>query len=186
MGSVNKLLLAYRGHTMLENVLEQMLNSAVDDVLVVTGFDREVVEAKLASCLSDRVRLVYNRDYRLGRAESVKCAVRALDDTTDAALFMVADKPGVDSELINRAIERFREDKPSLLYVATPTGRGHPIMFSRAIFGELLSLQGDRVGNELIEKYKHDLVALDDTRVQMNINTDDDYRALVKDDEARG
>ena len=180
MGSANKLLLEYRSHTIVEHVLEQLLNSDIDDVLVVTGFDRARIEAQLTSYVSDRVSLVYNGDYRLGRAESIKCAVRSLDDDADAALFMVADKPGVTSALISRAIQRYRKDRPAILYVETPAGRGHPIIFSRTIFDDLLSLQGDRVGIELIEKYRNDLVALDDASEQLNINTEDDYRTLLR------
>jgi molybdenum cofactor cytidylyltransferase len=186
MGAANKLLLKYRGHTIIEEVLEQLSNSEVDDILIVTGSDREVIEAKLESCVSDRVSLAHNSDYRTGRAESVKCAIRRMDNAADAALFMVADKPGVSTALIDSAIGRFRDERPAVLFVKTPNGRGHPIIFSRTVFDDLLSLEGDQVGNELIEKYKSDLVALDDATEQLNINTDDDYRALLAAQAAKG
>ena len=92
---------------------------------------------------------------------------------------MVADKPGVTTALIDRALERYRKDRPAILYVQTPAGRGHPIIFSRTVFEDLLLLQGDRVGNELIEKYKSDLVAMDDPDEQPDIDTEDDYRRLL-------
>ena len=78
MGSVNKLLLKYRGHTVVEEVLEHLLNSDVDNILIVTGFDHARIEALLERYLTSRVSFVYNSHYRLGRAESIKSAVRRI------------------------------------------------------------------------------------------------------------
>ena len=95
---------------------------------------------------------------------------------------MVADKPGVSTALIDRAIERYRQDRPAILYVETPAGRGHPIMFSKALFGDLLSLAGDCVGSDLIAGYKHDLIKLKDDTLQIDIDNEADYKALLKEE----
>jgi molybdenum cofactor cytidylyltransferase len=180
MGSVNKLLLRYNNRTVIEEVLAQMAGSGVDSILIVTGFERARIEAALAGRVTDRMQLIYNGRYRLGRAESVKCAVEHLGGRFEAILFMVGDKPGVSGQLINRAIERFRRDRPAMLYVETPRGRGHPIIFSKAVFADLKSLKGDRIGDELVEKYKGDTIVLADDRQQIDIDTEDDYRMLLK------
>ncbi len=180
MGSVNKLLLNYKGHTIIEETLRQMMNSTVDNIVIITGFEHTEVEQALDSHLDDRTRFVYNADYRLGRAESIKCAIAAIADQTDAALFMVADKPGVASHLIDKAIERFRTDRPAILYVETLNGRGHPIIFDKRVFDDLLSLNGDRIGDELVSSYCDDLVRLADETPQIDIDSEDDYRILLE------
>ncbi len=184
MVSANKLLLKYKSHTIIEEVLEQMSHSGVDDILIVTGFEKDRIEESVVGHLTDRVTLVHNSNYRLGRAESIKCAVRCLANRADALLFMVADKPGVTSALIDRAIDRYRKDRPAILYVETPSGRGHPIMFSKVLYDDLLSLQGDCVGNELVAKYKDDLVTLKDKTDQVDINNESDYNSLLATDVA--
>ncbi len=180
MGSTNKLLLKYNNHTVIEEVLEQLSNSKVDDILIVTGFENVRIEGLLAGCLTDRMNFVYNGNYRLGRAESIKCAVRQIEGKTDAALFVVADKPSIRRTLINKAIDRYRKVRPAILYVETPSGRGHPIIFSKTLFNDLLLLEGDRVGDDLIAKYKDNVVELEDGRVQVDIDTEQDYRTLTK------
>jgi molybdenum cofactor cytidylyltransferase len=180
MGSINKLLLKYNNHTVIEEVLIQMLGSTLNDILIVTGFESALIEKLLADRSSDRVNTIHNSNYRHGRAESIKCAIRHIDSRTDAALFMVADKPGITSSLINRAIERYSKDQPLVLYVETPAGRGHPIIFSRKLFGELLQLKGDCIGNELIAGYKENTVKLIDDEQQIDIDTETDYRKLLK------
>jgi molybdenum cofactor cytidylyltransferase len=185
MGSVNKLLMEYKGHTVIEETLLQLSNSMVDSILIVTGHENTLVEEILAGYLTNRIQSVFNGEYRLGRAESIKCAVRHLSEEAEAALFMVADKPGVPSGLINRAIERYRTDRPPILYVDTPYGRGHPIIFSRTLFGELLSLRGDRVGNEIVANYENVGIALNDDSKQIDIDDEADYHMLLREQAAR-
>jgi molybdenum cofactor cytidylyltransferase len=180
MGSTNKLLLKYRDHTIIEEVLDQLSSSKVDDILIVTGFENTRIEELLADRITDRVNLIYNENYRLGRAESIKCAIRMIRGKADAALFMVADKPQVTSALINKAIDRFREDRPPMLYVETPQGRGHPVMFSETVFDDLLLLKGDCIGNELVAKYRDDLITVKGETPQIDIDTDADYHELLE------
>ncbi len=180
MGSANKLLLKYNNHTVIEEVLEQLSNSEVDDILIVTGFENVRIEGLLAGCLTDRMKFIYNSNYRLGRAESIKCAVRQISGKADAVLFAVADKPGIRSTLINKALDRYRKDRPAILYIETPSGRGHPIIYSKALFNDLLLLEGDCVGNELVAKYKNDLIKLKDETPQIDVDNEADYRILLK------
>jgi molybdenum cofactor cytidylyltransferase len=92
---------------------------------------------------------------------------------------MVGDKPGVNYSLIDASIDRYVEINSSILYVKTPSGRGHPIIFSKRIFGELLTLEGDIIGDQLIERNKNDLVELYDDKTQIDIDTEQDYRILT-------
>jgi molybdenum cofactor cytidylyltransferase len=180
MGPVNKLLLKYKDHTVIEETLTQMMNSGVDEIIIITGFEHTRIERVLAGHLNDRTKFVYNGKYRQGRAESIKCAIGTIADQVDAALFMVADKPGVTSDLINKAMERFRRDRPAVLYVETSSGRGHPIIFAKGVFDDLLSLEGDCVGDELVSNYRDDLVRLADEKPQIDIDNEDDYRILLE------
>jgi molybdenum cofactor cytidylyltransferase len=182
MGVTNKLLLKYKSHTIIEEVLEQLSNSRIDEILVVTGFESERIEETLRDYMTSRVRFVLNSNYRLGRAESIRCAIRRINGKADAALFVVADKPGVTSDMIDQAIDRFMEDQPAILHVETPAGRGHPIVFSKEVFGDLLHLQGDNAGDRLLAKYRDDTVKLKDDIEQIDVDSEADYHRLLKQD----
>ena len=155
-----------------------MSGSKVDNILIVTGFEKNLVERAVKH--TERIKSIHNDNYKLGRAESIKCAVRYTDKDADALLFMVGDKPTVSSDLINKAIDKFKKTKPNILYTQSPSGRGHPIIFSKVIFPELLLLAGDEVGNGLIAKYKDETVILEDSEIQVDIDTLNDYNLLIK------
>ncbi len=176
----NKLLLPFKHHTVIEEVIYQLSKSDVDNILLITGFESRRIEKLIDDNAADRIRIVFNDKYRLGRAESIKCAVKSAGRDTDALSFMVADKPTVSSGLINRAIDMYKQKSPGILYIKTPTGRGHPIIFSKEFFPELMVLNGDTVGEELIAGYKEKVIELEDDEIQVDIDTQDDYKSILK------
>jgi molybdenum cofactor cytidylyltransferase len=180
----NKLLLPLWGRTVLEESLFQLLQSDIDGRFLVLGFERERIESHISENLSKGVTVLFNENYELGRAESIKCAVEYAKEKYDAFLFMVADKPAVPAALIDRAIAEFRKKNPLILYVGTPSGRGHPIIFSKEMADELMALSGDVVGDELLSKYVDDTIIIDDTEEQIDIDTMEDYRRIVGTEES--
>jgi molybdenum cofactor cytidylyltransferase len=180
MGTANKLLLKYKNHTIIEEVFHNISSSKIDDILIITGFEHDRIYRLFENKLSHKIKIIQNMNYKKGRSESIKCAIRDIFHKTDAALFMVADKPGVNHNLINRALIRFKKDIPPILYVKTPNGRGHPIIFSKTLFDEFLKFEGDQIGNDLVNKYAGSLSELDDKNLQIDINNEKDYNLILR------
>ena len=176
----NKLLMPFGSHTVIEETLSNMIESGLKEVLVITGFQNEVVEDIIKRGFGESIRTVFNEKYDLGRAESIKCALRNISPESDAALFMVADKPTVRSDLIKRAIAFYNDKQPSILYVESPIGRGHPVIFSKAVYNDLLNLEGEPSGNEIFEKYRDDTVFINDPEPQIDVDTEEDYDRVIE------
>jgi len=64
--------------------------------------------------------------------------------------------------------------------VRTPIGRGHPVIFSKKTFGDLLELEGEPAGDTIFEKYRDDAVVIEDDKEQIDIDTPDDYRRVLE------
>ena len=174
----NKLLLPFGEHTVIEESLGQLVDSGVDEVIVVTGFQAKRIK-RLIESRYENIKIIYNEHYSHGRSASIKCAVKNADRDCDALLFMVADKPSVESGLIKRALDEFKRRSPSILYVDTPGGRGHPVIFSKSVFGDLLNLEGEPAGNTIFEKYRDETVIFPDKDHQIDIDTIEDYNEIV-------
>jgi molybdenum cofactor cytidylyltransferase len=179
MGSTNKLLLGYKNHTILEEVLIKLLESKLEKLYIITGFEHEQVEKLIEPYMTTKIKILFNSNYRKGRATSIHRAVSHIQDKSEALLFMVADKPMIQSSLIDKAIDMFISQQPDILYVKTPSGRGHPIIFSQKLFSELLELEGDTIGDNLIEKHSDNTIILEDNTIQQDINTIEDYLSMI-------
>ena len=179
MGSTNKLLLGYKNHTILEEVLIQLLESKLEKLYIITGFEHEQVEKLIEPYMTTKIKILFNSNYRKGRATSIHRAVSHIQDNSEALLFMVADKPMIQSSLIDKAIDMFINQQPYILYVNTPTGRGHPIIFSQRLFSQLLELEGDTIGDNLIEKHSDNTIILENNTIQQDIDTIEDYLSMI-------
>ncbi len=182
MSGANKLMLPYRSGSIVEESLKNLIASSVSQTLVVLGHEKALISKLLTPYESALVTFVSNDNYQTGRASSVRCAIRNLDISCDAALFMVADKPGVRTELIVQAVNEFEKHRPLLLCVRTRWGRGHPIVFARKLFDDLLNMEGDQYGQKVTEKYQNKVHWLDDDLLQINVNTREDYERLIEQD----
>jgi len=175
----NKLLLPYKNHTIIEEVLENFSEVELDERIVIIGHDRSKMETTIKRNFGDLFRIIYNERYTLGRSESIKRAVENTAAESDALMFMAGDKPMVKGKLIRKAIKKFQEERPSILYVMTPEGRGHPVIFKRKLFDELMGLQGDIGAHEIITRYSHEVYELEDDKIQLDIDTEEDYRSIT-------
>ena len=156
MGAVNKMLAEIGGKSLVRIAAEQAIASRAKPVIVVTGHEREKVEAALKGL---PVRLVHNPDFAEGLGGSLKTGIAAVPAEADAAIVCLGDMPQVDAALIDRLIAAFDPVRGALVVVPSIDGRrGNPVVWSRRFFHDLMSLQGDIGARHLIGNYAEAVV----------------------------
>jgi molybdenum cofactor cytidylyltransferase len=151
MGGPNKLIAEISGKPLVRIAVEEALASRAKPVIVVTGHQRERVEAALAGL---PVRLVHNPDFAQGLGTSVKAGIAAVPAESDGAAICLGDMPQVDTALIDRLIAAFDPEKGALAVVPTVQGeRGNPVLWSRRFFPDLMAIEGDIGARRLIGRY---------------------------------
>jgi molybdenum cofactor cytidylyltransferase len=132
----NKLLLPFDGRTVIEHIVSALLDSPVDEVLVVTGHQHEA----LATCLAGRpVRLVYNPDYAVGEMlSSVMAGLRAAEG--EAALLALGDHPSLDRAVVEQIVGAYRRGLGSIVFPSYQMRRGHPFLVDRRHWAGILAL----------------------------------------------
>jgi molybdenum cofactor cytidylyltransferase len=156
MGAVNKMLAEIGGKPLVRIAAEQALASRAKPVIVVTGHERERVEAALAGL---RVRFVHNPDYADVLGTSLKAGIAAVPEDADAAIVCLGDMPQVDAALIDKLIAAFDPERGALVVVPSIDGRrGNPVVWSRRFFHDLMAIQGDIGARHLIGSYAEAVV----------------------------
>ena len=149
----NKLLIDIDGRPMVARAADAALAAGLDPVHVVTGHAAESVRAVLA----DRpVVFIHNPDYETGMADSLKAGIAALPDEAEGAVVCLGDMPDVAPAHIARLLAAFDGDRNICLPVHDGR-RGHPVLFGRAYFAEILALAGN-VGARSIVRAHADAV----------------------------
>jgi molybdenum cofactor cytidylyltransferase len=151
MGAINKLIAEIGGKPLVRIAAEQALASRASPVIVVTGHQRERVEAALAGL---PVKFVHNVDYAEGLGTSLKAGIAAVPEKADGAIVCLGDMPQVDSALIDRLLAAFDPERGALVVVPTIDGkRGNPVVWSRRFFHDLMAINGDIGARHLIGGY---------------------------------
>ena len=148
MGSVPKSLLRLQGIPLLLRHLMALREIPFDDIVVVTGYHHEQIEAAISD---QAVRFVRNTEPQRGQQSSVRLGVAALtssaalDTGFDVVMVALADQPllGVPelAELINAFTQR--PTGTGVLYPVVQGQRGNPVVFSGEVIAIML-----RSGNE--------------------------------------
>jgi molybdenum cofactor cytidylyltransferase len=156
MGGLNKLIAEISRRPLVRIAAEEALASRARPVIVVTGHQREQVEAALKGLA---VRLVHNPDFIEGLGTSLKAGIAALPAEADGVIVCLGDMPQVDARLIERLIAAFDPDHGALVVVPTFEGkRGNPVLWSRRFFPDLMTIEGDVGARHLIGRYPEAVV----------------------------
>jgi len=140
------------GKTLVRIVTEQALESKASDVIVVTGSSGRTKSESITGPQSEiRAQFAFRRrPRRLGS----RPASRRCPKTADGAVICLGDMPLISAHLIDRLIEAFAPDRGNLIAGAGERRpAGHPVLWSRRFFNELMTLDGDIGARHLIAKH---------------------------------
>jgi xanthine dehydrogenase accessory factor len=152
----NKLIVEVTGKALVRHAAEAALAGGLDPVVVVTGHQAGEIETALAGLPVD---FVHNADYAEGLSTSLKMGIEGLPADCAGAMVLLGDMPGVSSELVAQVSAAFDPAKGRSICVATADGaRGHPVLWGRQFFSELMRLSGDQGARSLMAAHTDNIV----------------------------
>ena len=166
------------GKPIVRRVGEAALASKARPVVLVTGYQRDVVEAALSDL---DVTIAFNPDFSSGIASSLKAGLAAMPPDVAGALVLLGDMPQVGAPLIDALIDAFIARKDPLAAAPSHKGRrGNPVLLGRRLFERAMNLEGDEGARRLIDGLapgEFVEVATQDRAVSFDIDSPDDLAA---------
>jgi molybdenum cofactor cytidylyltransferase len=170
MGAVNKMIAEIGGKPLVRIAAEQALASKAAPVIVVTGHQRDKVEAALKGL---DVRFAHNPDYADGLGTSLRTGIAAVPAEADGAVILLGDMPQIDSGLVNKLIGAFDPEQGALVVVPTIEGRrGNPVIWARRFFPELMAVTGDVGARHIIANVTEAVVEVPVTDPAITVDVD--------------
>jgi molybdenum cofactor cytidylyltransferase len=172
---LTKLVAKLDGKPIVRRVVEAALATKARPVVVVTGYARDSVEAAVADL---DVGVVFNPQFAIGLASSLKAGLTATPRDVAGALVLLGDMPWIEPRLADALIDAFLAREGALAAVPLREGRhGNPVLLGRGLFEAAMRLTGDEGARRLIGALSSgDLVEVEasDTGVTFDIDTPDD------------
>lgn len=140
-GGQQKLVQELDGRPVVRWSAESLMGAPVDEVIVVVGSNDAPVRDALKGLA---LRFVRNARAEVGMASSVAVGVSAVSARTEAVLIVLGDEPLAGRAPLERVVQRYKEGGAAVVAPTFRGVRGHPVLFDRSVFPELLALTGDR------------------------------------------
>jgi molybdenum cofactor cytidylyltransferase len=168
-----KQLLPFRGATLLDHTLATARACGFDQLVVALGGSAEEVRAQVGL---GGATVVDNPGFGSGCGSSIAAAMEVVDG--DVLVLLLGDQPGVSAATV-RALLAGRGDAP-LAVCRYDDGRGHPFAFSRAVFGDLRALHGDKAVWKLLDARPGEVAEVPvPGPVPLDVDTWEDYEAVL-------
>lgn len=167
--------------TFLSETIRSLLRAS-DFVLVVGG----VNHTALASIVyTEAASLIINSDPLRGQFSSLQIGLQAvLDRGRDAAIVTLVDRPPANDETIKVLQNAFQTANDAIWSVVPEYSgtHGHPIVVGREMIEALLKAPVTSTGQDVNAAHRNQIqyVPVNDPSVALNINTPEDYQALLQ------
>lgn len=169
MGSP-KALVSYQGASFLEHLLSVTRHPAIGVRRVVLGPDAEVISQQVTLAPKE---VVVNEDWERGQLSSIQAALRSLPAGTEGMLLCPVDHPLVSATLVNNLIVTFRETHAAVVVPTFAGRRGHPVIFSAAVYEELLQAPLETGARAVVWSHKNEVQEISTTEEGCVLNLND-------------
>lgn len=182
MGGVAKPLIRLQGVPLVKRHLIALSGAGVDEVVVVTGFERDAVEAQVQDF---PVTLAHNAAYAEGQQGSVRTGLAALNGKFDAVLVVLADQPLIGASDLTELISAFKKSPKReggmVLLPVVEGQRGNPILLDTEALAMILASDTNLACRKFIDSHPHLVLVHEtgNTRFITDLDTPEDVQQLA-------
>jgi len=179
-----KLLLPYRGTTLVGAVADSLRRAGVSSIVLVTAPGDEPLQAwaRDAGLLA-----AVNPTPEHGMLSTIREGLAALGGTAELArrgevvLVTPADLPGLQPEAIRELLRRMEETGAPLAVPVYRGKRGHPLAIAPALLPEIDTLDLDVGLRQLLDRHAAAVLEVEagDSGVVEDVDTPEDYRRVT-------
>jgi len=171
-----KMLLPWGNVTIIEHVISVIMNSRIEDILVITGGAREQIEKVIAKY---PVQIVYNKTYSNNEMlSSLQYGLNALKPQVEAALVVLGDQPQGQERSVQMVCGAFHDAKSNIIVPSYQMRRGHPWLVARPLWNELLEMKFPQSPRDFLNIHKNEIhyITMEDQSILADLDTPDDYQ----------
>jgi molybdenum cofactor cytidylyltransferase len=178
-----KLTHPWQGGVLIDGALAAAFAAQVRTVTVVTGADPKVEDAARAFAErageAQRLRLVHCEGHAEGMGATLRAGIASLPPDADGAFVFLGDMPLIPPSILPALADALTTGAPAAAPVFAGQ-RGHPVLFSRALFPQLLAITGDEGARSLLRGVGRQLALIetDNAGVLADIDRPDDLDGL--------
>lgn len=171
-----KMLLPWGHMTVIEQVITTFLNSGIENLVVVTGGNREQVERAIEAY---PVRRIHNVEYATGEMlSSLQAGLRTLHPQVEAVLVALGDQPQIQESSVRAVSEAYRQSRARIVVPSFRMRRGHPWLVARSLWNDILGMSRAQTPRDFLNAHAKDIyyAEMESPSILADLDTPEDYR----------
>lgn len=174
-----KLLLPFDGKTIVEKVVENILNSGVINVLVVLGANYDEIAEVLKSW---PVKTFRNENFQEGMHTSVISGVKQLPADAKAIMIFLGDQPFIPVNVSAKVVAAWKNSGKGIVIPLFNGKRGHPPLYDLKFRQEILNLDPSVGLRSVALKFQNEILEVEtfSPEIVRDIDTQEDYLRELK------
>jgi len=174
-----KLLLPFGEKTIIETVIDNVMKSKVEKILVVLGSNREKIEQRIKNY---SLKIAFNPNFQSGMLSSVHAGFQALPENAQAALVVLGDQPSISTPVINELIDAYKKTRKGIVLPVHKSERGHPVLIDMKYRSEVENLSPDIGLRGTVYDHPEDILEVEvkSQSILRDIDYIEDYKKELK------
>lgn len=133
-----KMLLPWDEKPIIRHVIEILLTTGLQHIVIVTGGYKELIDPLLSDT---PVVNVFNSEFSNGEMlNSVQVGLKALPDSIQTAFLVLGDQPTITSGIFSTLLETISPRDPKIIIPSYHFRRGHPWVIHRYFWQQIMDL----------------------------------------------
>ena len=172
----NKLTKIIEGKPLIIHSVENILASSVDELIIVLGYQNEIIEKIINK--NEKIKFVLNKNFESGMASSIKAGLNHLSKNTEAFIICLGDMPKVSSNIYNQLIKS--RNKKEIIVPTYKNQQGNPVLFNNSMKEKIMDIKGDAGAKKILELNKDKILNLEinDHSIVKGFNSQKDFNSL--------
>ena len=147
MNGENKLIKKFRGIPLIKHSVENILNSSIDELIIVLGYQKEIIEKIIEK--NNKIKVVFNKNFKNGMSSSIKTGLNFLSNESQGFFVCLGDMPSVNFTIYDKLIKYKKKNN-----IVIPTYNGeqrNPVLFSISMKEKIMHIDGDSGAKKILE-----------------------------------
>tara|TARA_Y100000590_G_scaffold57883_1_gene60987 strand:+ start:660 stop:1232 length:573 start_codon:yes stop_codon:yes gene_type:complete len=148
----NKLLKIYKKKQLINHVLNSLIKSKVNKIIIVLGYENRKVRKLIKK--NKKNIFIINNDYKKGISSSIKAGIKKLSKNTKGFIIIQSDMPFIKKQHINKICNSFKNKNYLIHALKYKNKVGNPIGFDISVIKKFKKIKGDYGAKFMVKKLK--------------------------------
>ena len=146
----NKLIKNYKRKPLINHVVQSIIKSKIEKLIIVLGFEYLKVKKKVNK--NKKIQFVINHNYKKGISSSIKCGLKKISNKNYGFIIVQADMPKISKNIFNKLHTEIKTNKKEIFVPRKNNKIGNPIGFKISMINKLKKIYGNKGAKFIIKR----------------------------------